>query len=131
MARSAALLACVFFSGCAAVGGIFSSGGSEQAPAPPSVGGVRPSLGAGLGLYLETLSGLLEGDAVTQVDVFRNAAAAMDVAPTTTNRLNLAIALATPGHPSSDASQAQQLLSQLVAAGDALLPEERILALLF
>ena len=38
-----------------------------------------------------------------QADVFRNVAAAADAAPTTTNRLLLALALATPTHPSSDA----------------------------
>ncbi len=77
----------------------------------------------------ETLRSLIEGDPVVQADTFRNVAAAADVAPTTTNRLNLALALATPGHPSSDPAAAQRALGELLAAGDALLPEERILAL--
>ena len=47
----------------------------------------------------ETLRSLIEGDAVVQADVFRNVSAAADAAPTTTNRLMLALALATPTHP--------------------------------
>jgi hypothetical protein len=91
-----------------------------------------PALGAGdsLAIYLQTLRSLIEGDAVLQADVFRNVAAAADIAPTTTNRLMFALALATPTHPSSNATQAQGLLSDLLATGDALLPEEQVLALI-
>ncbi len=83
----------------------------------------------GVGVYLQTLRNLIEGDPVVQADVFRNVAAAADRSPTTTNRLMLALALATPTHPSSDAAQAQALLTELLAASDALLPEEHVLAL--
>jgi hypothetical protein len=79
---------------------------------------------------LQTLRSLLEGDPVLQADVFRNVAAQADSAPTTTNRLMLALALATPTHPSSNAAEAQRLLSDLLARGDALLPEEQVLALI-
>jgi hypothetical protein len=84
----------------------------------------------GIGIYLQTLRSLIEGDPVEQADVFRNVAAAADASPTTTNRLMLALALATPTHPSSDEAKAQKLLSELLAAGDTLLPEERTLALI-
>jgi hypothetical protein len=40
------------------------------------------------------------------------------------------LALATPTHPSNDPAQAQRLLSELLATGDALLPEERVLAMI-
>ena len=73
---------------------------------------------------------LIEGDAVTKADVFRNAAAAADAAPTTTNRLNFALALATPGHPSTNPTEAQRLLNELLARDNALLPDERALALI-
>jgi hypothetical protein len=79
---------------------------------------------------LQTLRSLIEGDAVQQADVFRNVAAQADAAPTTTNRLLLALALATPTHPSTDPAEAQRLLSALLATGDALLPEEQVLALI-
>ena len=129
MVKSAAGLSLLLaLAGCTASGGLFR--GAEQTPptaaAPTGAGQIGSN---GLALYLETLRSLVEGDAVVQTDTFRNVAAAADVAPTTTNRLNLALALATPGHPSSDPAAAQRALSELLAAGDALLPEERILAL--
>jgi hypothetical protein len=84
----------------------------------------------GIGIYLKTLRSLIEGDPVEQADVFRNVANAAAASPPTTNRLMLALALATPTHPSSDEAKAQALLNELLAAGDALLPEERTLALI-
>jgi hypothetical protein len=126
MARNAALLLAVALTGCAS-GGLFGVRQTASAPVPTAA---PPAAGAeGIAVYLETLRELLEGDAVAQADAFSNAATAADTSPTTTNRLILALALATPGHPSSDPTQAQQLLSDLLAAGDTLLPEERILAL--
>ena len=85
----------------------------------------------GLALYLQTLRSLIEGDAVVQADVFRNVAAAADAAPTTTNRLH-----ARAGARDADAPVEQRLpkrsalLSDLLATGDALLPEEHVLALI-
>ena len=70
-----------------------------------------------------------ERDAVVKADVFRSVAAAADTAPTTTNRLNLALALATPGHPSSNPAEAQRRLGELLSRDNALLPDERALAL--
>lgn len=113
--------------GCTSLGGAGASG-APVAPAAPAAGPV--DVADGLALYLTTLRNLIEGDPVLQADVFRNVAAAADSSPTTTNRLMLALALATPTHPSSDAEQAQRLLSDLLAAGDALLPEEHVLALI-
>jgi hypothetical protein len=73
------------------------------------------------------MRGLIEGDALTQAELFGEVADAADIAPTTTNRLKYALALATPGHPGSDATLAEQRLSALLASADALLPEERML----
>mgnify|MGYP003345906130 CR=1 FL=1 len=75
-------------------------------------------------------SDLIERDAVVKADVFRSVAAAADTAPTTTNRLNLALALATPGHPSSNPAEAQRRLGELLSRDNALLPDERALALI-
>ena len=96
----------------------------------PTVAELPANASDGVGIYLQTLRSLIEGDPVEQADVFRNVAAAADASPTTTNRLMLALALATPTHPSSDEAKAQKLLSELLAAGDTLLPEERTLALI-
>jgi hypothetical protein len=86
-----------------------------------------PLDGHGLTLYLEMMRELIEGDPVAQAMTFRDVAQSADAAPTTTNRLKLALALATPGHPAEDAAQAQRRLSDLLAVGAALLPEERML----
>ncbi|HEX7080838.1 MAG TPA: hypothetical protein VF329_07490 [Gammaproteobacteria bacterium] len=83
--------------------------------------------GEGLSVYLEVMRQLVEGDPVTQAETFLEVAEAAAAAPTTTNRLKLALALATPDHPSSDPAEARRMLSELLASGAALLPEERML----
>ena len=117
---SAALAACTALSP--------SEGRQATEPTAPTAGPAE--ITDGIGIYLQTLRSLIEGDPVEQADVFRNVAATADAAPTTTNRLMLALALATPTHPSSDEAKAQTLLNELLAAGDTLLPEERTLALI-
>lgn len=128
MVKTAAIALWAALCGCASFG---NTVGDRQA-ATPSAPAMIPGLDAAdsLALYLQTLRNLIEGDAVVQADVFGGIAAAADTAPTTTNRLMLALALATPTHPSSDAAEAQRLLSELLATGDALLPEERVLAMI-
>ncbi|HUQ53667.1 MAG TPA: hypothetical protein VM692_15675 [Gammaproteobacteria bacterium] len=121
------LLVCVV-AGCTSLGDSPDDRPATNVTAPSP----RPAadVGDSLAVYLQTLRSLIEGDPVVQADVFRNVAAQADAAPTTTNRLMLALALATPTHPSSDAAAAQRLLSDLLARGDALLPEEQVLALI-
>ena len=117
--------------GCSTSGGLFGGHGGAAAPTgaqPPD--GAQRRADENISVYLQTLRDLIDGDPVVQADAFRRAAEAANSSPTTTNRLRLALALATPGHPSSNAVEAQRQLSQLLASGDALLPEERTLALL-
>lgn len=114
--------------GCATLGDS-SAARQPAAPVAPDVGPAA-SVADGLAVYFQMLRTLIEGDAVEQADVFRSVDAGAEVSPTTTNRLMLALALATPTHPSSDPQRAQVLLSELLAAGDALLPEERVLVLI-
>jgi hypothetical protein len=121
------LLAAAALAGCASLGDRDAGRPSTAVVAPA---GPSANVADGIGFYLQTLRELIEGDAVVQADVFRNVAAAADTTPTTTNRLMLALALATPTHPASDAGQAQPLLAELLATGDALLPEEHVLALI-
>jgi len=129
MRNAALVLFCAALAGCTAFGGV-GAGDGRQAAAPITTDTLPKDVTDGLAIYLQTLRSLIEGDPVMQADAFRNVAAAADTAPTTTNRLMLALALATPTHPSSDEAKAQALLSELLAAGDTLLPEERILALI-
>jgi len=131
MVKHTTLLLALAVAGCSGFAGRPSSGPpARPVSQAPATAGTRSLDGEGLALYLRTLRDLLEGDAVLKADVFRNVAAAADTAPTTTNRLNLALALATPGHPSSSPLEAQRLLSELLAKDNALLPEERVLALI-
>ena len=132
MARLTLTLLAAVLCGCSASGGVLpsKSGSASNVAAKPTDGAQRRTADDSVGIYLQTLHDLIEGDSVTQIDAFRRAADAASTAPTTTNRLRLALALATPGHPSSNAMEAQKQLSQLLASGDALLPEERTLALL-
>jgi hypothetical protein len=114
--------------GCAITQNPFGRGDAEGTPPESSVSGARSAVDTqGLGVYLELMRALIEGDALTQAEIFGEVADAADIAPTTTNRLKYALALATPGHPSSDATLAEQRLSALLASADALLPEERML----
>lgn len=132
MVRAAlVLLLATAVAGCMSFGGGSAGNGSRPLD-DTGVTDAGPSNGASdaLAPYLDTIRSLIEGDAVQQADVFRNVTAAADASPTTTNRLTLALALATPTHPSSDAAAAQLLLSELLATGDALLPEEQVLALI-
>jgi hypothetical protein len=125
MARTPALL----LIGTLPLAGCASPSEAERTAASPSVI-VMPSAGDNITVYLQNLRSLIEGDAVVQADVFRNVSAAADQSPTTTNRLMFALAVATPTHPSSSPEEAQRLLRELLASGDALLPEEHVLALI-
>ncbi len=78
--------------------------------------------------YLQVIENLLEGDAVVQAETFQRVSAAELAEPSTTNRLQLALALGTPGHAGSNAEHAQRELRELLAQSELLLPEERILA---
>lgn len=128
MLRAAPLLLASALAGCASLG----PSNAEREPEDAAAQGARASASAadGIAVYLAALRSLIEGDAVVQADVFRGVAAAAEAAPTTTNRLMLALALATPKHPSSDAARAEMLLRELLAAPDALLPEEQVLVLI-
>jgi hypothetical protein len=117
--------------GCATSGGLFGGGSAYQQNVPPPV--APPGQRAGgvienLDLYFRTFRDLLSPDPVVQADAFRAAAQAAEAEPTTSNRLNFALALATPAHPGSDPVRAQRLLRDVLAAADSLLPEERVLA---
>lgn len=112
--------------GCTAGGGLFS--GTDQA-LPTGSGAAADSLDfQTLDAYLQLMNDLLEGDTVAQAEAFQRATADEAADANTTNRLRLALALATPGHAGSNGEHAQRELRELLAASELLLPEERILA---
>jgi hypothetical protein len=124
-----AALISLALAGCTAAGGLLGGDATPQSQeSPPGAAGGSNLDTRGLGVYLETMRALVEGDRVLQAEVFEDAAIAAELSPTTTNRLRLALALAIPGHAAADPSRARGLLSELLAAGDTLLPEERTLA---
>ena len=127
--RVAALAACTSVGACAATGSLL--GGNRtvtETPADTDTPASSVLETRSLGIYLETMQALIEGNSVLQAEVMDNAAEAAALSPTTTNRLRYALALATPGHSGEDGFRAQRELAALLAAGDTLLPEERILA---
>ena len=129
MAKWIVSLLALSVAACSSTGGLFGNRDGPGNPPVAAAGGDAAGIDTrGLGVYLELMRNLIEGDAVTQAETFSSAADAADFAPTTTNRLKYALALSVPGHAGSDATLAEQRLSALLAAGDALLPEERVLA---
>lgn len=120
------LAAVTAIAGCASGGSIF--GGAPRPNNAAIATDTRATGDGNIDDYLNTMQALIEGDAFTRADVFRAAEDAVDYAPTTANRLRYALALAVPGHAGSDPQAAARRLRELVAASDALLPDERMLA---
>jgi hypothetical protein len=83
---------------------------------------------AGVATYLETMNRLANSEPAQQADVFYDVERAFTGAPTTANTLRHAIALVTPGHPSSNLAEGKKLLEQLLATPERLVPAERNLA---
>jgi hypothetical protein len=92
-------------------------------PAPPLPEAIS------VAAVLELMKTLSQSDPARQAEAFQAAKDAADLAPTTSNRLRFAMALAAPGHAGSDAVAAQRQLSELLARAETLLPMERALAL--
>lgn len=83
-----------------------------------------------LASHLEKLARLAQAPPAEQAEIFAAAKLEYEVTPTASNQLRYALALATDGHGSYDAPLAQQLLRELVARPETLLPAERALAFL-
>ncbi len=98
----------------------------ERTPAPP-VERPDPSLGI-VADHLEMMSKLTRETPSTQAEIVQAARDATELAPTTSNRLKYALALATPGHGQSNPASARQMLTEILATPEALLPAERALA---
>jgi len=101
----------------------------ERAPELP-VARPDPSLTI-IAEHLELMARLNQGTPVEQAEIFKNARDASQIAPTTSNLLRYALALATPDHGASDPELARQRLSELLASPEKLLPAERALATVF
>lgn len=127
----AALTGLLLVTGCSSSGSLFNRNarnGAATGSGRTSSSESSPIDTGGLGVYLETLQRLISGDSLTQAETFNGLEDAAEFAPTTTNRLLYALALSLPGHPGSDPAAGAARLRTLIAAGDTLLPEERMLA---
>jgi hypothetical protein len=110
--------------GCAMMGG--SQAGSKS-PSPDE--GVQARDPGPVAPLLEMMGTLPQGDPARQAEIFQSAKDAASLAPTTSNRLKYALALAAPGHSGSDPVAAQRQLAELLARPETLLPDERLLAM--
>lgn len=128
MAKRLVIALSLTLGACSSTGGLFGGGSSGSSTPDADTSRSESMDSRGLTVYLDMMRTLIESDSLTQVETFRTVADSADYAPTTTNRLKYALALAVPGHNGSNAELAEQQLSALLAAGDALLPEERVLA---
>jgi hypothetical protein len=121
--------ACLFvfgaLGGCALTG---RTGSDAKNPAPPQSENQSRANGT-VEPLLEMMTGLPQGDPARQAELFQSAKDAASLAPTTTNRLRYALALAVPGHSGSDPVAAQRQLAELLARPESLLPDERLLAM--
>jgi hypothetical protein len=125
--RLSATLFCGFAAAFALAGcGILPQPAPEPAPEPPVVR-LDPSLMV-IAEHLDMMKRLNQGTPTEQAELFKNARDAAQLTPTTSNLLRYALALATPGHGASDAADARQRLSELLASPEKLLPAERSLA---
>jgi hypothetical protein len=83
-----------------------------------------------LASQLQALVQLVQGAPAEQAEILAAAKHEYDVAPTPSHELALALVLSVPGHPGSDPAHAQQLLRDVLATPETLMPSERALALL-
>ncbi|MGH8495700.1 MAG: hypothetical protein ACREVN_06160 [Gammaproteobacteria bacterium] len=113
--QSVLLLASVAVAACTATSG---SAPVDETPPEP----------AGVSIYLDDLRELSSGDPAVTAEIIARAREAYEDAATTTNRLRLALVLGQPGHPTTDALEAQGMLIELLATPESLLPDERALA---
>lgn len=65
--------------------------------------------------YLTDLAAIASGDPARQAEIFEDSRAAAQLTPNPSTNLRYALVLAAPGHPESDAAQAQSMLREILA----------------
>jgi hypothetical protein len=78
---------------------------------------------------LDALQRLMQAPPAEQAEILAGAQRDFAVAPTPSHELRYALILSTPGHSGFDLARAQQLLREVLAQPETLLPAERALAL--
>ncbi len=130
MRLEGARLAALALIGAAALGGCITSPGEDaHKPQPPPRVDRAAASAAVLTMHLQTLARLVQGAPSEQAEILAAATHDYNTAPTPSHELDLALVLSVPGHPGFDASHAQQLLRDVLATPETLMPSERALAL--
>lgn len=101
--------------------------------APASTRGVTvpaptQSIPLDVGPHLDLMNRLGSSEPTQQADLFHDVERAYAAAPTTSNSLRYAIALAMPGHPASNPVEGKKILETLLASPERMLTNERLLA---
>jgi superfamily II RNA helicase len=131
MRLEGAALALAALIGAATLGGCTAgpSPGTRQPDSAPKVDRAAASA-AVLASHLQRLAQLVQAPPAEQAEILASTQHDYDIAPTPSHELVLALVLAVPGHPGFDPAHAQQLLRDVLATPETLLPSERALALL-
>ena len=81
--------------------------------------------------YLQELYDLSSDDPALQAEIFADSQAAAQLTPNPSTTLRFALVLATPGHPETDAQQAQSLLRELLTQTELMTRAEISLATIY
>lgn len=116
----------------ALLGGCANLGTNRDVPPPdrPPTIDRAVTQAALLASYLEVLQRVVQGTPAEQAEILSGARREFETAPTPSHELKYAMVLATPDHPGTDTAKAQQLLRELIATQETLLPAERAMAFL-
>ena len=97
-----------------------SKDAAGSGPASPAAANLAP--------YLTSLADLAPGEPERQAAALAAARQSAELEPTDANRLRYALCLGSAGHPGSNPVEASRLITELLAAGHGLAPEEVQLA---
>ena len=130
MQREGARLVAAALIGAAALAGCMTGPGegTHKPDTAPRVDRAAASA-AVLASHLQKLAELVQGAPSEQAEILASARHDYDIAPTPSHELALALVLSVPGHPGFDPARAQQLLRDVLATPETLMPSERALAL--
>jgi DNA repair exonuclease SbcCD ATPase subunit len=126
MMRSATVAALL----AALVAAIANLAACGAAPQRAHTGGAVPSAAqeSGVGVYLDTMNRLANGNPAQQADIFYEVERDYTSAPTTASTLRYGAALVTAGHPAANLVEGKKLLERLLANAERLTPAEKSLA---
>jgi len=123
--RVAMLLAIASLAGCATV-----DPERSRVAEPVAVPDRNQLQAQSLVFFLELLHRLAKAGPAEQSEILANIRRDYQTTPTPSSELRYALAVATPGHPSTDAGLAQKLLRQLLSAPETMTPVEHAAAFL-